>query len=274
MKRFVALALCCMFALHPATLLAEPITADAKASDIRNLEAALAKGQSPDEIVDKAGSRLIDVAIVGDRPDIVRFLLDHGANFNAGANAGRQSPLHMAAFMGETDVILLLLDKGAPINSLNSQGATPLGLAALQGKAAAVALLAQRGADLNAKNSDGFTPLMLAARFGKTDAVTALVFAGADKTIRDQNGRSAADFANQATDLSADAKYGTLAALNLSHRTTQTSDNAQEPVPCNDIEEVARRIVKANPGIRPEILMRAIRTQQELRGCIAPQPGR
>ncbi len=85
-------------------------------------------------------------AVANKRTDIVRLLLDHGADVNA-AQADDFTPLHEAAQNGLLDVTQWLIDRGAAINPrLASNGKTPLTLA-LEGQHDGVAhLLKQHGA--------------------------------------------------------------------------------------------------------------------------------
>jgi len=69
------------------------------------------------------------------------------------------TPLHLAAAYCQTNVMALLLDKGAKPDSQANDGSTPLQLAAQQGCADGVALLITRGASVNARNKQGKTPL-------------------------------------------------------------------------------------------------------------------
>ncbi len=68
--------------------------------------------------------------------------------------------LHIATLgKAKTDVLKLLIDKGAPINERNKQGVTPLALAIDQGMEEHVVFYANAGADINAEDQDGNTPL-------------------------------------------------------------------------------------------------------------------
>jgi ankyrin repeat protein len=61
----------------------------------------------------------------------------------------------------------LLLDKGAALNGLDTEsGATPLHVAASWGRTEVVALLLARGADANIRNRAGVSPLRAAIANG------------------------------------------------------------------------------------------------------------
>jgi ankyrin repeat protein len=90
--------------------------------------------------------------------DIVDLLLRNGANIEAKNKAGA-TPLHRAAFYGNTSLAEFLLDKGASINVTESSGWTPLHHAVVSGHSDLVKLFLARGADINAKGILGATPL-------------------------------------------------------------------------------------------------------------------
>ena len=81
-----------------------------------------------------------------ERTEIVKLLLDHGADVNA-TQADDFTPLHEAAQNGMLDVTQWLLDRGAQINPrLSSSGKTPLALASEHQHEAVAELLMRHGA--------------------------------------------------------------------------------------------------------------------------------
>jgi uncharacterized protein len=92
------------------------------------------------------------------------------------------TPLHLAAFFGQTAAAELLIARGSDpgARSRNATGNTPLH-AALAGheQPALVHLLLAHGADVNARAALGVTPLHLAASRGNGDLVEALLERGA-----------------------------------------------------------------------------------------------
>ena len=75
--------------------------------------------------------------------DVVRYLLDEGANVNARESSG-STPLAEAAYYGHVDVIKELLLRGADINAIGEQG-TALDIASKQKNTATVDLLKHHG---------------------------------------------------------------------------------------------------------------------------------
>ena len=77
--------------------------------------------------------------------------------------------LHSAASEGHLEVVKYLVEQGADINATTSRyGWTVLHYAATWGQLAVVRYLVEQGADVNAKDSDGDTARGLAEMFGHT----------------------------------------------------------------------------------------------------------
>jgi len=59
---------------------------------------------------------------------VAEFLVDKGVDLRAGENTG-QTALHLAAHRGQLDIIKWLLERGAPLEAMNTYGGTVLGQA-------------------------------------------------------------------------------------------------------------------------------------------------
>ncbi|KAJ7215061.1 hypothetical protein GGX14DRAFT_338766, partial [Mycena pura] len=111
--------------------------------------------------------------------EIVHLLLEKGADINArGGEYG--NALQAAAYQGNTEILHLLLEKGADINAQGGQYGNALQDAAYRGKTEIVHLLLEKGADINAQGGQYGTALQAAAYMGKTEVVHLLVEKGAD----------------------------------------------------------------------------------------------
>ena len=60
--------------------------------------------------------------------DVVRYLLEQGANRDKATNDGT-TPLHYAAFHGRLEIAKLLMVYGADLNARNNQGQLPIDIA-------------------------------------------------------------------------------------------------------------------------------------------------
>jgi hypothetical protein len=119
-----------------------------------------------------AGDTLLHLATAGYRVEIVRLLLDSGADPNATSNMRRSTPLHYAAdgfITGpvwdpkrQVQTIKCLLNYDADLQAQDLNGATPLHRAVRTRCTAAVKALLEAGADPKIRNKPGSTPFHLA----------------------------------------------------------------------------------------------------------------
>ena len=84
-------------------------------------------------------------------------------NADAGMEAGfRQTPLQRAARTGNVEIVRLLLNGGANLEASDERGRTSLHLAALAGQQAVVGVLLSAGAKLAAHDAEGLTAIYYA----------------------------------------------------------------------------------------------------------------
>ncbi|CAC5363449.1 unnamed protein product [Mytilus coruscus] len=76
-------------------------------------------------------------------------------------------------------------------------GATPLHMACFKNDIQIIELLLDRNSIINKRKEDGSTPLLLACQFGFSDVATLLLEHDADREIRRDDGKKAIDMANQ-----------------------------------------------------------------------------
>jgi len=89
------------------------------------------------------------------RAEIVKLLLDRGAQVDAKRSTDGATALCQASMLGHAEVVRLLLEKGANPNAKNSDGRSALWQASILGHTEVVKLLLEGGAVPDAKNNDG-----------------------------------------------------------------------------------------------------------------------
>jgi hypothetical protein len=113
--------------------------------------------------------------------EIVRLLLERGADANTKEDISGFTALMSASVNGHTEIVALLLEKGADLNAkATSNGTTALIMAAEEGHMEVVKLLLSKNADVKVKRTtDGVTALSAASRKGHMETVELLEKAGA-----------------------------------------------------------------------------------------------
>ena len=128
----------------------------------------------------------------GKHVEVAQLLVSKGADVNAEA-AGGYTPLHVASRLGNPEMVSFLLTHGANINAKDTR-ATPLAAAVVQGHLEVVKLLLEHGADFNAGDSSGYRPIDriddIASWYASHDLIfILLVEAGADLKPRSEERR-------------------------------------------------------------------------------------
>ena len=75
------------------------------------------------------GFTALHYATLFDRTDVIKRLVDEGADVNRQTRYDKDNPLYFAARCNKTEAVRLLLDNGADINLKNSENKTPLDVA-------------------------------------------------------------------------------------------------------------------------------------------------
>ena len=129
-----------------------------KKGDLAKVQQLIASGADINAI-DKDNTTALMWAIQKKHMDIARFLIDKGADVNV---QGNSEALITAAGYGYTELVILLLEKGANINSLNSAHCSALMIASYMGEPETAKILIDKGAKLDITNMTGVTALMMA----------------------------------------------------------------------------------------------------------------
>jgi ankyrin repeat protein len=121
----------------------------------------------------------------------VSILLEHGADADGWDAQRDATPLLMAVFRNQPEVVRLLLDAGADVNVVGGEGDSPLRWAAQQGDIELARLLLDRGAarDLDVGGGvSGMNALGIAAHRLDVEMVQFLLDAGARPDALDADG--------------------------------------------------------------------------------------
>lgn len=153
-------------------------------------DASLANGS------ERARMRPLHQAILRRRPEIVRLLLERGADPRMPDGSSR-SPLQMAVERGDLIVVEALLRAGAEVNGRDKAGWTPLHHAGAKNQLEIARRLIAGGADARILSQLGGTALHEAAVGGGPDLLRLLIESGADPAIVSQTGVTALDLARQ-----------------------------------------------------------------------------
>lgn len=113
--------------------------------------------------------------------EITKILLDQGMNPDDHVYIGDR-PLHVAIERNHTDVVKLLVKRGADVNARNSTGESPL-IIAIRSRVGntleIIKFLVSNGADVNASSIFGKNALGTAAKHGDPEIVKYLLANGA-----------------------------------------------------------------------------------------------
>jgi ankyrin repeat protein len=145
---------------------------------------------------------IFEAATFGDLDRLSELLGDDPGLLEAVSGDGF-TPLHLAAFFGQTDAVRLLLARGAACDPAGAgwMTGTPLHAAASGSHASIVRLLLEAGADPNTHQRHGYTPLHSAAANADLDSVEALIAAGAEVGATNDEGDTPLALAEKSGDL-------------------------------------------------------------------------
>ena len=136
--------------------------------------------------------------------DFVKALLRYEANIEArgttkfdGGVKEDCTALWVATSKGHFDVVRLLIEQNAEVDSRTSLNSTPLRSAAFDGRLDIVRCLVENRADVNARNNFNSTPLMVTCYKGHPNVATYLVKHGANINLQDNEGSSCLHYASK-----------------------------------------------------------------------------
>lgn len=156
--------------------------------DVGQAEAWLEAGLAPDFMGSRIGSGLMIAAWEG-KLDLMRLFISRGADINL-INANGESAIALAAWRGNFEAVKWLLERGARINAPQRHWSA-LHYAVFAGHEALADYLIDQGADVNALSTNGSSVLMMAVYEGRQDLARKLVDKGARRSVKNDWGDGA-----------------------------------------------------------------------------------
>ena len=147
------------------------------------------------DLRDYAGFTALQLAVLISSPDMVKSLVEAGANVDLTDNQGYTALHHAIRRDGPLAVVETLVDAGANLEIPTEDGSTGLQLAVERGDLPKVTVLLRGGADPHRVDENGNTTLHIAARFANPEVVQAMLDAGVDPGTRNNQGELPVDLA-------------------------------------------------------------------------------
>ncbi|XP_042224085.1 uncharacterized protein LOC121867976 [Homarus americanus] len=165
--------------------------------------------------------------------EMVRLLVDYHAPLETPDPSHGKTALHMAAYSGQEEAVRALLEAGASVNVTDIQGQTPLHLAAWQGHLEVMLTLIDYGADIDVQDKRGSTPVFLATIRKFDQEVKELLIYCPDLRLPDNRGRTAVQYAR-------DTNLTTILDIYKSH--------ASKPCSRNRFQHLAKKVHATEKG--------------------------
>ena len=135
----------------------------ARSGDIKRVQTFLSTGASA-SVNDKDGTTALMFAANSGYTEIVKVLIESGANIDYKRKRYGLTALMLACAAKQVDIVRILIAKGADINAVNEDGSTALMIATLKGYSPIVQALVDALANVNLQDKDGDTALQLAVK--------------------------------------------------------------------------------------------------------------
>lgn len=130
--------------------------------------------------------------------DIAKFLIERGANIDgAKIKKSDHSPLQDAVYLGNMDMVKLLVNNGANVNLKNASGNSIIYFAVCQNRTEILKFLLGKNILVDALTTDNISPAMIATIKGNKEILKLLISHGADISLKSKSGKAAIDYATK-----------------------------------------------------------------------------
>jgi len=146
---------------------------------------------------DSRQNALMQASELGDVATVRRLVEDPDAGVDLECRTERgETPLMLAAWNGHVDLVRFLLEAGADVQATDREREDALiGASGRPGKAAVLEMLLTGGAHVDRRNASGRTALIEAASVGSEDNAAVLLRYGADRNVVTDEQETALTFA-------------------------------------------------------------------------------
>lgn len=157
-----------------------------------------AKKIDPSVFIDENANNpdgVVTAAVQSEYTNILSDVIAYGADVNFASARGNFTALMWAAKLNKEKDVKLLIENGADINIVSSEGMSAVSYAASSGAAECISLLLAAGANPNEISEGDMTPLLNCTIMNDAKSVEALIKGGADINHQDSNGDTALMYA-------------------------------------------------------------------------------
>lgn len=115
------------------------------------------------------------------QPELVKLLIESGAKVNEVVDNNGSTPLMFASQAGDIEMVELMLDAGSDVQAKAKNGSTAFHFAIFKdNNLEVINKLIDAGFDINVKDNDGLTVFQIAAFLGNLEIINKLIDAGCD----------------------------------------------------------------------------------------------